>query len=469
MKKIKLQEVAEPNLYEGMFPHVTPPSICFEGPITEELNGKTYTIDPSELKTRDIHISDTTFRDGQQARPPYTADQIVKLFELISRLSGPNGVIRQTEFFIYSKTDRQAVERCLELGLKFPEITSWIRAEPEDINLAVRVGLKETGMLTSCSDYHIFHKLKLDRKRAFEKYTSLAKEAIQSGIRPRCHLEDVTRADLYGFVIPYVQELMRISEDVDESLKVKIRLCDTMGFGVSYPSVASPRSIPKLILAVINEAGVPGDRLEWHGHNDFHKVLVNGSTAWLYGCNALNGTLLGIGERTGNPPIEGAIFEYIGLKGDMCGIDTAVLTEIADYYRSIGTHVPARAPFMGEDFPKTRAGIHADGLNRDERIYNIFDTGKLLNRPPEVALTDKSGSDGVVLWVNNFLGLDRESRLGKTKVVKLMRWVVDQYDVHHRTTAISDKEMADLVKKHLPKRYEQAQKEGRLANTNFES
>ncbi len=469
MKKAELKEVAEPNLFEDMFPHQIPPKIVLEQPIKEEVFGKSYSISPEQIQQRDFHISDTTFRDGQQSRPPYTVEQIVALYNLLAKLGGENGVIRQTEFFIYSATDREAVEQCRQRGHKYPEITGWVRAEPEDLHLVEKMGLKETGMLTSCSDYHIFKKLKLDRKKAFDKYTGLAKDAISKGIRPRCHLEDVTRADIAGFVIPYVQELMRISEEVDESLKVKIRLCDTMGFGICYPSASLPRSVPKLVLSMIHEAGVPPHRVEWHGHNDFHKVLINGTTAWLYGCDALNCTLLGIGERTGNPPTEGAIMEYIGLKGDKCGIDTTVITEIADYYRSIGTRVPSRAPFVGEDFTKTRAGIHADGLTRDERIYNIFDTIKLLNRPPEVALTDKSGSDGVALWVNNYLGLDRSQRLKKTKLVKLMRWVTDQYDVEKRTTAISDQEMAALVRKYLPEEYEQARKENRLAIRDFES
>jgi len=468
MKKLNLRKTDQPNLLTDIFPHKLPPYITFEDPITEQLDGKTYTINPADLKKRDIFITDTTFRDGQQSRPPYTKNQIVKLFDLMHKLSGPNGVVRQTEFFLYSTNDRKVVEACIEKGYRYPEVTGWIRAEAGDLHLVEQMGLKETGMLTSCSDYHIFMKLKLDRKRAVDKYVGLAQEAISKGIRPRCHLEDITRADIEGFVLPYVQELMRISEQADDSLKVKIRLCDTMGFGISYPGTALPRSVPKLILSLIHKAGVPSSRLEWHGHNDFHKVLINGTTAWLYGCDALNCSLLGIGERTGNPPLEGAIFEYIGLKQDLCNIDTTVITDIGRFYRSIGTHVPARQPFVGDDFPKTRAGIHADGLTRDERIYNIFDTTKLLNRPPLVAITDKSGSDGVVMWVNNFLGLGIENRLKKTKLIKIMRWVTDQYDVENRTTAISDQEMAELVKEHLPDMYEQAKKDNRLAEINYE-
>ena len=211
-----------------------------------------------------------------------------------------------------------------------------------------------------------------------------------------------------------------------------------------------------------HEAGVPSHRLEWHGHNDFHKVLINGTTAWLYGCDALNASLIGIGERTGNPPLEGALFEYLGIKGEMCDVDTRIVTEIARYYRSIGTRISVRYPFVGDNFHKTSAGIHADGLSRDERIYNIFDSGRLLDRPPEIVITDKSGSDGVYHWVNTFLGLSETQRIKKTHMAKIMRWVADQYEKENRLTAVSDKEMILLVREHLPVEYEKAQTEGRL-------
>jgi len=467
MEHKQVQEVSEPNLLSDTFPHSLPPLVRFEGPLVEEFEGQTIRIDPADVVGRDIHITDTTFRDGQQSRPPYTVQQIVELYDFLARLSGPNGVVRQTEFFLYSEKDREAVEKCLERGHRYPEVTGWIRADVGDLSLIDRVGVKETGVLTSCSDYHIFMKLKMDRKKAFEQYTKCVKMGLEKGIRIRCHLEDVTRADIECFVLPFVQELMRISEEVPEHLRVKVRLCDTMGFGLPYPGTRLPRSVPKLILTMLRKAGVPPERLEWHGHNDFHKVLINGVTAWLYGANALNATLLGIGERTGNPPLEGALMEYIGLKASLDGVDTTVIDEIATYYKSIGTTIPARYPFVGEDFIKTRAGIHAGGLASDERIYNIFDTAKLLKRHVQVSITDKSGSDGVALWVNNFLGLHNENRLKKTKMLKIMRWVTDQYEVEGRTTAISDQEMAELVKQHLPKQYEEAKLEGRLATDRY--
>ena len=448
-----LIEVDEPNLLDEQFDYNLPPRIQFDGPLYEEIGDQLVRFDPEEALSRDLVITDTTFRDGQQARPPYTVEQQVRLYDMMARLGGPGGIIRQTEFFLYTKNDRRTLEECRALGHRFPEITSWIRADKGDFRLVKEAGVRETGMLTPSSDYHIFYKLKKDRRKAFNDYLEVVEAAWESGIRPRCHLEDVTRADIDGYVLPFVQELMRRSEQVPPELRAKIRLCDTMGFGISYPGASLPRSIPKLVYRMTNDGGVPHDCLEWHGHNDFHKVHVNGATAWLYGCNALNTTLFGFGERTGNPPLEGAILEYIGLRGSLCGIDTMVIQEMADYMRSIGVDIAPNYPFVGRDFNTTRAGIHAGGLRSDERIYNIFDTTALFGRPPRVAITDKTGVDGVALWVNEFLGLKGDDRLSKIKVHKVARWVMDQYEVHGRMSAVTDEELEEQVKINLPDRY----------------
>ena len=453
-KRFELQDVKEARLFEDIFPYDTIPRIPFDSPIIEEIDGRKVAIDPAEVLKRDLNLTDTTFRDGQQARPPYTVEQIATVYDYLAKLGGPNGVIRQTEFFLYTKKDREAIDKCRSFGHRYPEITGWIRADAGDFRLVREMGLKETGMLTSASDYHIFHKMRKDRRKAFDDYLRVVQEAIQHGVRPRCHLEDVTRADIDGFVVPFVRKLMEISESVPEELRVKIRLCDTMGFGISYPGAALPRSIPKLLLRMTRDAGCPPHRLEWHGHNDFHKVHINAVTNWLYGADAVNTSLFGFGERTGNPPLEGALIEYAGLKGDTHGANLALITEIAEYFRTvIGAHIPPNYPFVGSEFNVTRAGIHADGLRRDERIYNIFDTGRILNRPPEVAITDKSGVDGVVLWVNKFLGLEGDDRLTKIQVHKIARWVNDQYEVERRSSAVTREEMEEQVRLHLPQHY----------------
>ncbi len=433
-----LEDVAEPNLLRDVFPYDEVPKVPFDGVVEE--------VDPAP----EFLITDTTFRDGQQARPPYTVEQIVTLYSLLSRLGGPKGIIRQAEFFLYSSQDKEAVRRCQALGVPFPEVTGWIRAVKSDFQLVKEMGLRETGILTSCSDYHIFLKLKRTRAQVLDDYLGVVKAALDAGVRIRCHLEDITRADVCGFVVPFVQELMRLQDE--SRIPIKVRLCDTMGFGVPYPGAALPRSVPKLVKTLRRECGVPPERLEWHGHNDFHKVLINASTAWLYGCTFANGTLLGFGERTGNPPVEGLVMEYIALSGTTNGMDTTVITEIADYFeREIGYGIPGNYPFVGHDFNVTRAGIHADGLLKNEEIYNSFDTTKVLNRPPRVLVDKTSGTAGVAWWINAYFHLAPARRIDKKSdaVRKIVEWIDHAYD-DGRTTSISDEEMLGQVKKHLP-------------------
>ncbi|MBF0530861.1 MAG: histone-lysine N-methyltransferase, partial [Deltaproteobacteria bacterium] len=279
----------------------------------------------------------------------------------------------------------------MELEQDFPEVTGWIRADPHDLMLVKEMGLAETGVLTSVSDYHIYLKLGLTRNQARDRYLAIVRDAMELGIVTRCHFEDITRADIYGFVVPYAQDLKELSEQY--GVRIKIRLCDTMGLGVTYPGAALPRSVPKLVRAMIDDAGISGEDLEWHGHNDFHKGLINAASAWLYGLTAVNGTLLGFGERTGNTPIEALVIEYISMRGDGHGLNTLAITEMAEYFENeIGYHIPPNYPFVGRDFNVTSAGIHVDGIIKNEEIYNIFDTKLILNRPVIVDINDKTGA-----------------------------------------------------------------------------
>ncbi|MCK4604868.1 MAG: histone-lysine N-methyltransferase [Deltaproteobacteria bacterium] len=433
-----LQDISQANLMRDIYPYNEVCQIDFDH--------KHMMPSPCE----DMLITDTTFRDGQQARPPYSVKQISEIFDLIHRMGGPKGIIRQSEFFLYTSKDKEAVEKCREKGYDFPQITGWIRAKAEDLKLVKEMDLGETGILTSASDYHIYLKLKKTRAQAMEAYLAIVKEALDLGIIPRCHFEDITRADLYGFCVPFAIELMKLRKE--SGVDIKIRLCDTLGYGVTYPGAALPRSVPKLVRAMIDDAGVPGELLEWHGHNDFHKTVINATTAWLYGCGAVNGTLLGFGERTGNTPIEAALIERIALRGTDDGIDTKAITEMGRYFeRELEVHIPKNYPLVGENFNATSAGIHADGLLKNEEIYNIFDTGKILGRPVAVIISDKSGTAGIAHWINAHRELDGEQRIDKRHpgVVRVYKQVMREYE-HGRVTSMSNEEMHILARKYLP-------------------
>ena len=436
-KKYEIENPAEANLYRSVFPY---DKVC-RVPIDNTI----IPVIPAEK----FRICDTTFRDGQQARPPYTPEQIGKIYDFLNRLSGPQGLISQCEFFIYTDKDKEAVEVCRSRSYKYPKITSWIRANINDFEIVKQMGMDETGILASVSDYQIFLKLNKTRKEAAEEYLKIVYAALEANITPRLHLEDVTRADIYGFVVPFVQELVRISEE--SKRQIKVRLCDTMGYGVTYPMAALPRSVPRLIRAMIDDAGMPGEKLQWHGHNDFHRAFTNATYAWLYGCETVDSTLLGFGERTGNTPLEAMVVEYISLTGDDNGIDLTAITDMAHYMESIGFEIPANYPFVGADFNVTRAGIHVDGLIKNEEIYNIFNTEKLLKRPLAIAITDKSGTAGIAKWLNSHLGLTGEQAVQKKDpgIARMHNEIMKQYDAG-RSTSISNEELEKLARKHLP-------------------
>ena len=432
----ELQDVPEAQLFRDIYPYNEIPKTPFN-----------HRRVPMNMP-KDIWITDTTFRDGQQSRAPYTAKQIVDIYKLLARLGGEKGIIRQSEFFVYTKKDREAIEECMALGYKFPEITTWIRAKKEDFALVRDIGIKETGILVSCSDYHIFKKLNMTRRQAFDHYLGVVKQAFEAGISPRCHLEDLTRADFYGFVVPFVNELVQLSRET--GIPVKIRMCDTMGYGVPFAGAAPPRSVPGLVYGLHHYSDVTSEMLEWHGHNDFYMGVANAVSAWLFGASGVNCSLLGIGERTGNVPTEAMVMQYASLRGTLDGMDTTAISDIGEYFKKeLAYDIPPMTPFVGSAFNLTRAGIHADGMMKDAEIYNIFDTEKILNRPAEVSISNTSGLAGIAYWVNKHFKLDADKQVSKQDwIVEMMKKEIDELYADGRTTVMGEDELESIFRKY---------------------
>ncbi len=431
-------DAIRPNLFKDVFPYSEIPKIKFNN---IQL--------PMEIP-EDIWITDTTFRDGQQSMESMTAEQMVKIYDYLHLLDNGSGIIRQTEFFLYSDKDREAIRKCIDRGYEFPQITSWIRAKKEDFKLVKDMGIKETGILMSCSDYHIFHKLNMTRREAMYNYLSIAENALKNNIIPRCHFEDITRADFFGFVAPLAKNLMELSEKY--GLPVKIRACDTLGVGVSHMGVELPRSVPAIIHGLRYYCNVPSEFIEWHGHNDFNGVVVNSTTSWLYGCSSVNATLFGIGERTGNCPLEAMIFEYGQIKGNTKNMDLKVISDIADYFeKELNYTIPPRTPFVGSEFNVTRAGIHADGMLKNKEIYNSFDTENILGKPSIIAVNAYSGLAGIAAWINAYFRLDDANKITKKdqRILPIKKWIDEEY-ANGRTSNIRNDELIDLTLKYIP-------------------
>ncbi len=376
--------------------------------------------------------TETTHRDGQQGGLPLTTAQSLHIYDILCGFTGTSGAIRQAEFFVYHPSDRAALEGALERYRDGAPIepTTWIRATAKDVALIRQLGVRETGMLASASDYHTFHKFKPGgRRQAAQTYLDAVRVTVDAGIRPRLHLEDATRAPM-----EFMQGFIAAVQDIcaPTGLRPKFRVCDTMGLGLPYEDVALPRSVPR-IFATLRAMGLAAEDLEFHPHNDTWLIVANCLAAVRAGCAVINGTSLGKGERTGNAPLEGVLLHLIGM-GYYTDTqpDFTVLNDLAALYTEMGAPLPPTYPLYGRDAHRTRAGVHADGLNKFWWMYAPFNVPALLGRPLEVSLTKESGLAGLIFLIRQHFGIDLPK--DHPSVIAAYEWVTEQFEQGRQTS-----------------------------------
>ena len=390
-----------------------------------------------------VWTTETTHRDGQQGGLPLTVEHGIRIYELMCAFTGASGAVRQAEFFVYREADRRILDAALERYRDGAPIepTTWIRASAKDAALVRELGVRETGMLASASDYHSFYKFTPGgRRSAATTYLDAVRAVLDAGLRPRLHLEDATRAPK-EFIVPFAEAVKEIAAGYAGVAPPKFRICDTMGLGLPLENVAWPRSVPRLVRA-LRETGVAPEELEFHPHNDTHLVVANCLAAIQAGCAVVNGTLLGKGERTGNAPLEGVLLHAAGMGCLRELPDFHVLNELAALYDELGEPVPPKYPLYGRDAHRTRAGIHADGLNKFWWMYAPFDVPRLLGRPLELSFTKDSGIAGLVFLIKQHTG--RELSKDDPGLQALHAKLLRQFDAG-RQTAVEWEEIDELL------------------------
>lgn len=426
----QITEPDAPELFAGAFP-------------PESFPRYDWTARPADMPAA-AWTTETTHRDGQQGGLPLTVEAGVRIYELMCAFTGDSGAIRQAEFFVYRPADRRMLEIALEQHASGAPVepTTWIRASRADAALVGGLGVRETGMLASASDYHTFHKFRPGgRRQAAGVYLDAVRAVLDAGLRPRLHLEDATRAP-EEFLLPFAEAVLEIAAPFGTELRPKFRVCDTMGLGLPLETVAAPRSIPRHI-RTLRALGIGAEDLEFHPHNDTHLVVANCLAAIQAGCSVVNGTLLGTGERTGNAPLEAIVMHAIGmgLIGDPPP-DFHVLNDLAALYADLGRPLAPTYPLYGRDAHRTRAGIHADGLNKHWPMYAPFDVPRLIGRPLEVSLTRDSGVAGLVFLIRQHTG--REPAKDDPELLRVHAALTEQFDAG-RQTAVEWEEIAQIL------------------------
>ncbi len=317
-----LQDPAQPSLFPEIFPDGQPARVAFDGRVV------------APNPPMDIWAVDTTFRAA--SLPP---DAAAALYALLHRLGGPKGVVRQCEFPVGTDAEREVLGRCLTGKREFPEPTAWIRdGGKEELRVLAGLGVKEAGFGAPCSDRAIYLERHLTRKEAAHRHLEIVDHLLAAGVVPRVHLEDATRADLFGFLVPFSRTLMERAREAE--VPVKLRLCDSLGLGVPYEGAAPPRAVQRLVQALSEEAEVPSEWLEWESGNACPRAIPNAAGAWMSGVSACAGALQGLG---GAADLQALLAEVAGLKGELNGLKLEAATEAAALLRTAVPPAPAVA------------------------------------------------------------------------------------------------------------------------------
>ena len=334
-----------------------------------------------------IQIHDVTLRDGeQQAGLAFDFDDKIRIAEALAEA----GVHRiEAGMPVVSRDDARVVQELAKRNFG-PKIYAFSRCMVEDVKRAVDAGVEGVIMEVPASPHLIELGYRWELERAIDLSIESTKYAHDNGLEVVFFPIDFTRSDL-KWVIDLIERVGK------EGHMDGLALVDTMG----ATSIHAMRYFVRAIKARID---VP---LEAHFHMDFGLGIANTLMAVSEGVEVIQSTVLGLGERAGNVPMEETVMALLTLYDIDIGIKTERLKPLADLVRDIsGAIVPGNRPIVGDDLFKVESGIIATWLLNcgDEHQTEVvpFRPRMVGQAEPEVVMGKGSGIDSVKDWLRKF-------------------------------------------------------------------
>jgi homocitrate synthase NifV len=300
----------------------------------------------------DIKFDDTTLRDGEQtAGVVFTNEEKVKIAKMLDSLG-----VDQIEAGIpvMGGDEREVIEQIAHLGLK-ASILGWNRAAIPDIQTSIDCGVDAVAISLATSDIHIKTKLQKDRAWVLKSMQESVAFAKSHNVYVSVNAEDASRTE-FGFLLEYARAAQAEGAD-------RIRFCDTIG-------AMEPFRTYKVVKALIEETGLD---VEMHTHNDFGMAVANALAGIHAGARWVNVTVGGLGERAGNAALDEVAMALKFIEGIDTGLDTKRFHEVTDFVmRAAGRTIPAWKPIVGSNIFAHESGIHADGVMKNPKTYEIF-------------------------------------------------------------------------------------------------
>lgn len=349
-------------------------------------NAKVMEIDellPIESRMRDVKVKldDTTLRDGEQtAGVVFSNDEKIKIARMLDRLG-----VEQIEagIPIMGGDEREVIEQIVDLKLN-ASILGWNRASIPDIQASLDCGCDAVAISLATSDIHIKTKLQKDRAWVLASMRESVAFAKSHDVYVSVNAEDASRTD-FGFLLEYARAAQAEGAD-------RIRFCDTIG-------AMEPFRTYKVVKALIEETGL---EVEMHTHNDFGMAVANALAGIHAGASWVNVTVGGLGERAGNAALDEVVMALKYLEGVDLGVDTQMFHQVTDFVmRAAGRTIPAWKPIVGSNIFAHESGIHADGVIKNPKTYEIFPPDEVgLER--QIVVGKHSGSKTIEMKLAEF-------------------------------------------------------------------
>jgi len=330
----------------------------------------------------EIRLLDTTLRDGEQAvGVVFTRWEKEQIAALLAEIGIP---AIEAGFPALGPEEKECVRAVVEADLKVGgdgrplEINAFARARREDVRDAAECGVHGVIISISTSDVHIERKFRRSRAWVLERVEEAADEAKSYGLPFTVSAEDASRTDL-SFLVKYY----RLAERLGAKM---VRYCDSLG--IDEPFTAYER-----IKLICQEISLP---IEMHMHNDFGMATANVLAGIRAGASSVAASIGGLGERTGNSPLEEVVMALRHLYGVDLGIETSRFREVAEYVAMASRRaIPIWKAIIGTNVFAHESGIHADGILKNPSTYEAFSPEEVgLQR--QIIIGKHSGSKALI-------------------------------------------------------------------------
>ncbi len=333
----------------------------------------------------DVEICDVTMRDGEQM--PGVVFRADEKLDLALRLDEVGVDIIEAGFPVVSRAEKNAVKEICNLGLE-AKVAALSRSVTRDVDAALDCGVDMISIFIATSDLHLRHKLHMSCPEAIKCALDTVEYAKDHGVIVRFSAEDATRTDL--------EVLKKLYKSAEERHVDYVSVADTVG-------IMNPRTMYYLVSEIRKSVGVP---VCMHCHDDLGLALANTLAGAEAGAKQLHTTVNGIGERSGNTPLEELL---VALKLQY-GIDRYDLSKLADLSGLVqaysGVKVAKNKAVVGENAFAHESGIHVAAVLEEPRTYELYSPG--------------------------MVGSGRKIIIGKHTGAKALKYITDRMGYHLR-------------------------------------